>query len=89
MGRGMKVGDHVVINSNLGCGECDYCLAGWDNMCRNWHLLGKRMRGTYAEYVSVPARQLYKLPADFDLRVAAGAPWSTRPPGIRLSRAGS
>jgi NADPH:quinone reductase-like Zn-dependent oxidoreductase len=71
--NGFKIGDHVVINSNLGCGECDYCLAGWDNMCRNWHLLGETIRGTYAEYVSLPARQLYKLPENFDLHVAAGA----------------
>ena len=70
---GLKVGDHVVINPNLGCGECDYCLSGWDNMCRDWHLLGETVRGTYAEYVSVPARQLYKLPDDFDFHIAAGA----------------
>jgi len=69
----IKEGDHVVINSNLGCGECDYCLAGSDNMCRNWHLLGETVRGTYAEYVSLPARQLYKLPDGFDFHIAAGA----------------
>jgi NADPH:quinone reductase-like Zn-dependent oxidoreductase len=69
----IKEGDHVVINSNLGCGACDYCLAGWDNMCRDWHLLGETVRGTYAEYVSLPHRQLYKLPDDFDFHVAAGA----------------
>ncbi len=70
---GFKIGDHVVINANIGCGECDYCLSGWDNRCRNWHLLGETIRGTYAEYISVPARQLYKLPDNFDLHVAAGA----------------
>ena len=70
---GFEIGDRVVINSNLGCGECDYCLAGWDNMCRNWHLLGETVRGTYAEYIALPARQLYKLPEGFDLHVAAGA----------------
>lgn len=70
---GQKVGNRVVINPNLGCGECDYCLSGWDNMCRNWHLLGETVHGTYAEYVSVPARQLYKLPDNFDFHVAAGA----------------
>lgn len=70
---GFEIGDHVVINSNLGCGWCDYCLAGWDNMCRNWHLLGETIRGTYAEYISVPTSQLYKLPNDFDLHIAAGA----------------
>jgi len=70
---GFEVGDHVVINSNLGCGECDYCLSGWDNMCRNWHLLGETVRGTYAEYIALPARQLYKLPNDFDFHKAAAA----------------
>jgi NADPH:quinone reductase-like Zn-dependent oxidoreductase len=72
-GVGVRVGDHVVINANLGCGECDYCLSGWDNMCRNWHLLGETVRGTYAEYICLPVRQLYRLPDDFDFHVAAGA----------------
>jgi len=70
---GYEVDDHVVINANLGCGECDYCLSGWDNMCRNWHLLGETVRGTYAEYIALPARQLYKLPDDFDFHKAAAA----------------
>ena len=67
------VGDHVVINANLGCGKCESCLAGADNMCRNWHLLGETVRGTYAEFISLPERQLYKLPRDFSLHAAAGA----------------
>lgn len=71
--QGLKVGDRVVINPNLGCGECNPCLSGQDNMCRDWHLLGETVRGTYAEYVALPIRQLYKLPDGFDLRKAAGA----------------
>ncbi len=67
----LNPGDHVVINPNLGCGQCEACLAGQDNMCRDWHLLGESVRGTYAEYIALPARQLYKLPPDFDLRLAA------------------
>ena len=66
-------GDRVVINSNLGCGTCDSCLAGQDNMCQSWHLLGETVRGTYAEYVVVPTRQLYPLPDGFDPHLAAGA----------------
>jgi NADPH:quinone reductase-like Zn-dependent oxidoreductase len=42
-------------------------------MCNNWHLLGETIRGTYAEYVCLPVRQLYKLPSDFDFRAAAAA----------------
>lgn len=69
----LKIGDRVVINSNLGCGQCDFCSNGQDNMCRDWHLLGETMRGTYAEYVKVPARQLIKIPHDFDYHQAAAA----------------
>ncbi len=70
---GFDIGEHVVINPNLGCGTCEFCLAGRDNLCRDWHLLGETVRGTYAEYIAVPARQLYKLPADFDTHQAAAA----------------
>jgi len=72
-GSGMREGDHVVINANLGCGECEFCLAGKDNMCVDWHLLGETVRGTYAEYISLPIKQLYKLPNDFDYHPAAAA----------------
>lgn len=69
----LAIGDHVVINANLGCGQCEFCLADKDNMCLNWHLLGETIRGTYAEYVSLPVRQLYKLPKDFDYHQAAAS----------------
>lgn len=69
----LKIGDHVVINANLGCGKCDFCTSGRDNMCRSWHLLGETIRGTYAEYICLPMRQLYKLPEDFDYHKAAAA----------------
>lgn len=70
---GWRVGERVVINSNLGCGECDFCLAGRDNLCRRWNLLGETMRGTYAEYISLPARQVFRLPDGFDFHTAAAA----------------
>lgn len=67
------VGDRVVIDANIGCGHCAYCLGGYDNRCENWQLLGETRSGTFAEYIVVPARQLYPLPAGFDPHVAAGA----------------
>ncbi|MEW5872912.1 MAG: alcohol dehydrogenase catalytic domain-containing protein [Chloroflexota bacterium] len=76
LGPGVKrwqVGQRVVINSNLGCGECDFCLAGQDNLCRDWHLLGETVRGTYAQYVLVPQNNLYPLPDGFAERAAAAA----------------
>jgi NADPH:quinone reductase-like Zn-dependent oxidoreductase len=68
-----KIGERVAINANLGCGQCEYCLNGQDNLCRKWHLLGETIRGTYAEYICLPVRQLYKLPADFDFHASAAA----------------
>src|SRR5215216_2872244 len=70
---GLEIGVRVVINPNLGCGQCEFCRAGRDNLCVNWHLLGETVRGTYAQYVAVPSRQLHKLPRDFDLFQAAAA----------------
>ena len=71
--EGWKVGEKVVINSNLGCGECPACRQGMENRCQSWHLLGETVRGTYAEYVVVPEVNLYALPRDFAPRAAAAA----------------
>jgi len=68
-----KVGDRVVINSNMSCGRCEYCLAGMDNRCRSWQLLGETRRGTYAQYVVLPEQNLYPLPGHVSERAAAAA----------------
>lgn len=69
----LQEGDRVVINPNIGCGECDACLAGHDNRCRDWHLLGETLRGTLAQYVVVPARNVLPLPDDMHFGPAAAA----------------
>ena len=71
--NGWNIGEKVAINANLGCGECELCCAGKDNLCARWNLLGETVRGTYCEYISLPPRQLFRLPAGFDLRMAAAA----------------
>ena len=70
---GWNIGDRVAINANIGCGHCEFCLAGRDNLCREWKLLGENVRGTYCEYISIPARQLFRLPDGFDFHIAAAA----------------
>ena len=71
--QGLAVGQRAVINANLSCGRCAYCLAGRDNLCREWHLLGETVRGTLAEYVAVPAVNLLPLPEGFNEHAAAAA----------------
>ena len=71
--NGFAVGDRVVINSVLSCGECSHCQAEKDNLCREFHLLGETMRGTYAENSVVPATNLLPLPNEFSFAEAAAA----------------
>lgn len=71
--QGLEQGARVVINANIGCGSCDFCLSGFDNRCRDWHLLGETMRGTLAEYVAVPARNVLLLPDEVHFGPAAAA----------------
>jgi NADPH:quinone reductase-like Zn-dependent oxidoreductase len=71
--KGLSIGDRVVINANLSCGSCRSCLAGQDNMCQDWHLLGETVRGTCAEFVCVPAENVLQIPKDFSCREAAAA----------------
>ncbi len=69
----VRPGDRVVINTNLGCGVCEFCVAGQDNLCRDWHLLGETTTGTNAELLAVPERQLLKIPDGFAFEPAAAA----------------
>ena len=62
-----KPGDRVTFDSTISCGECDYCRAGEINLCDRRQVLGVscgefRRHGAFAEFVSVPARILYRLP---------------------------
>lgn len=68
-----SLGDRVVINANISCGRCSYCLNGYQNRCRNWGMLGETHQGTYAEYVVLPDRNLYPLPDDYPYEAAAAA----------------
>jgi NADPH:quinone reductase-like Zn-dependent oxidoreductase len=71
--EGWEIGERVVINSNLSCGACEACLAGQDNQCSKWELLGETRRGTYAEYLAISANNLLRVPENFSLQLAAAA----------------
>lgn len=69
----LKVGQRVTINPTLSDNACEYCLRGEDQMCLNWKLLGEHTRGTYAEQIAVPARNVVPLPDDISFEEAAAA----------------
>jgi threonine dehydrogenase-like Zn-dependent dehydrogenase len=61
----VKEKDPVFVISGISCGLCELCRKGKDNLCPHGGLLGREMQGSYAEYLSVPERAVFKLPANF------------------------
>jgi len=72
--HGWAVGDQVIINPTLSCGACAQCLRGEDNFCSQFGVVGEHVRGGYAEYIAVPARNVYPLPAGLSFAEAAAVP---------------
>ena len=69
-------GDRVTFDSTVYCGECPNCRRGNVNLCDRRQVLGVscgdyRRAGAFAEFVSVPARILYRLPDSFPFAEAA------------------
>lgn len=58
----MKIGDRVSGEGHVTCGYCRNCRAGKRHLCRNTSGIGVNRSGAFAEYVSVPAFNVYKLP---------------------------
>ena len=69
-------GDAVTMDSTLYCGSCRFCRSGAVNLCDRRMVMGVscedyRQNGAFAEFVAVPARALYRLPADVPFEHAA------------------
>jgi threonine dehydrogenase-like Zn-dependent dehydrogenase len=58
-----QIGRRVVGEINVGCGQCDLCRANGPRHCPNRTALGIRGRdGAFAEYLSLPPRNLLIVP---------------------------
>lgn len=71
---GVKVGERVLVSPGLSCWRCEYCLAGQDNFCRTYSIIGAIRDGGYAEYVSVPFRNVLPIPDNLTFEQAASFP---------------
>lgn len=68
----LMVGDHVAVNPSTTCGECEYCLTGRGNLCRNWNGLGVvASDGAAAQFLKAPVSNVFKLKPETDLYQAA------------------
>ena len=79
VGRGatkFQPGDRVTFDSTVYCGECAFCRRGDVNLCDRRQVVGVscgeyRRAGAFAEYIAVPERILYRLPATMSFPEAA------------------
>ncbi|MFZ0921438.1 MAG: zinc-binding dehydrogenase [Candidatus Acidiferrales bacterium] len=71
---GIAPGEKVLLQPGISCGRCAACLAGNDNLCRKYTLLGYLVPGGYAEYVCAPARNAVPMPAGLSFEEAAAIP---------------
>jgi NADPH:quinone reductase-like Zn-dependent oxidoreductase len=67
-------GDRVVFNPGISCGTCLQCISGRASLCRDYRILGEHISGTYAQFVTVPLRNLKRVPDDYPSVRAAAAP---------------
>ncbi|MCX8088449.1 MAG: zinc-binding dehydrogenase [Meiothermus ruber] len=72
--EGIKPGDAVVVNPGVSCGRCQRCLAGQDNLCPEYQILGEHRWGGYAELVTVPLANILPKPAGLSWLEAASLP---------------
>ena len=68
--EGISTGDRVVVDINLSCGRCYFCVRGQKLFCPDVSQLGVHRAGGLAEYVVAPAGNLHALPEGLSLDTA-------------------
>jgi threonine 3-dehydrogenase len=60
--RGFRTGDRVSAEGHITCGVCRNCRAGRRHLCMNTIGVGVDRAGAFADYLAVPAFNVFKLP---------------------------
>ena len=72
--QGETKGKKVVLNPLITCGSCDYCKKEREHLCNKRIILGMNRpierQGGFAEYVSIPDKNIYELPINLDIKEA-------------------
>jgi threonine 3-dehydrogenase len=69
--EGYKVGDRVSAEGHVTCGICRNCRAGRRHLCTHTRGIGVNQNGAFAEYVAVPAANLWLIPPEIPSEIAA------------------
>ncbi len=57
----VKAGDFVSAEMHVNCGHCHQCRLGEAHICQNLRIIGIDQDGAFAEFVKIPASNIWKL----------------------------
>lgn len=72
--RHVTIGQRVAVSPGVSCGVCQSCLAGDDNLCRSYRILGESAQGGYSRHIVVPDTNLLPIADSLDFESAAALP---------------
>ena len=67
----LAVGQQVVIFPGVSCGRCEFCQRGEGVLCVKMQYLGEHRDGTFAQWISVPASNVFPMPQGLSFVQAA------------------
>jgi NADPH:quinone reductase-like Zn-dependent oxidoreductase len=67
----LQVGQRVLLHPGISCGRCEFCARGEGVLCGTVSYLGEHRDGTLAQYVALPARNVFPMPEGFGFEEAA------------------
>ena len=84
--RELRVGDRVVVNPKVTCGQCQRCFGGEDDLCGASRMIGTAMDGSYAQYLRAPAANVHAFSDQVSYEEAASIPTTFLPMWSMLVR---
>ena len=75
--QGFAIGDRVSGEGHITCGYCRNCRAGRRHLCRNTFGVGVNRPGAFADYISIPAENAFKLHDSISDEVASCTLWGS------------
>src|SRR5207247_7190731 len=67
----LAVGNRVCVHYLVHCGRCEFCTRGLEQFCRSGQMIGKHRDGGYAEFINVPAKNVFALPDEISFEIGA------------------
>jgi NADPH:quinone reductase-like Zn-dependent oxidoreductase len=71
---GLASGDRVVVGPGVSCGVCMACRSGREPLCRAYGILGETRDGGCADFMVLPAQNVFPIPEGLDFASAAAVP---------------